>query len=57
MEIDKHPPEHKNEEPIAGESKCAKVEQLVLVRVVLCQLECDSVRFGSEAQLETLAFQ
>ncbi len=57
MEIDKHPPEHKNEEPIAGESKCAEVEQLVLVRVVLCQLECDSVRFGSEAQLETLAFQ
>jgi hypothetical protein len=38
MEIAEHAPEHKNEETIAGKCERAKVEQLILARVVLCQL-------------------
>jgi len=39
MEVAEHPPEHENEETIAGKSKRSEVEQLILLRVILCQLE------------------
>lgn len=38
MKIAEHPPEHENEETIAGKSERTEVEQLILVRIVLCQL-------------------
>ena len=39
MKVAEHPPEHENKDTIAGKSKRGEIEQLVLVRVVLCQLE------------------
>ena len=36
MEIAEHPPEDENEETIAGKSERTEVEQLILIRIVLC---------------------
>ena len=57
VEVAEHPPEYKNKETIAGESKRTEVEQLILVRVVLCQLERDCVKRGSGGQLKIHTFQ
>jgi hypothetical protein len=55
MEIAEHLPEHKNEETIAGKSERTEVEQLILVRVVLCQLGNGEI--VSWRVVETLTFQ
>ena len=57
MDVAEHPPEHENQETIAGKSKRTEVQQPILVRVVPCQLEGNCVRLGPGGQLGTLTFQ
>ena len=57
MDVAEHPPEHENQETIAGKSKRTEVQQPILVRVVLCQLKENCVRLGPGGQLGTLTFQ
>ena len=47
-----HPPKHEKEETIAGKSKRTKVKQFILVRIVLCQLKKESIKFMSGSALE-----